>query len=70
MDAYELAFVSDGLGENDRTMECLERAFRERSSLASVRVEQWSDSNPRVNSILRPRVNAKNTYCGSVKTTG
>jgi tetratricopeptide (TPR) repeat protein len=44
MDPYNVAFVYDGLGENDRTMEWLERAFRERSTnLFVVRVEEWSD---------------------------
>ena len=57
MDPYNVAFVYDGLGENDRTMEWLERAFRERScNLHVVKVEQWSDglrSDSRFQALLR-----------------
>jgi TolB-like protein/DNA-binding winged helix-turn-helix (wHTH) protein/Tfp pilus assembly protein PilF len=57
LDSYYVALVYDGLGDNDRTMEWLERAYRERSpSVAGVRCEVWSDSlraDPRFQDLLR-----------------
>ncbi len=57
LDAYNVALIYDGLGDNDRTMEWLERAYRERSpQLVGVRIETWSDnlrSDPRFQDLLR-----------------
>ena len=56
----QIAFVHIGLGENDRALELLEQAYRERSwELVFVRVEPWVDplrSDPRFQDLLR-RVN-------------
>ena len=56
----QIAFVHIGLGENDRALELLERAYRERSwELVFIRVEPWVDplrSDPRFQDLLR-RIN-------------
>jgi tetratricopeptide (TPR) repeat protein len=56
MDPYNVAWLYDGLGDNDHTMDWLERAYRERSaSLYGLRVELWSDrllSDPRFQNLL------------------
>jgi hypothetical protein len=52
-----VAFLYDGLGDDDRTMEWLERAYRERSpQMSFVKIEFWSDSlrsDPRFQDLLR-----------------
>ncbi len=57
LDPYLVAMVYDGLGNNDRTMEWLERAYRERSpQMSFAKVEFWSDSlrgDPRYQALLR-----------------
>ena len=57
LDAYNVALIYDGLGDIDRTMEWLERAYRERSpQLPGLRIETWSDSlrsDPRFQDLLR-----------------
>jgi len=57
LDAYNVALIYDGLGDIDRTMEWLERAYRERSpQLPGLRIETWSDSlrsAPRFQELLR-----------------
>jgi TolB-like protein/tetratricopeptide (TPR) repeat protein len=57
VDPYNMAWFYDGLGEDDRTLEWLERAYRERSaSLIGLRIEILSDSlrsNPRFQELLR-----------------
>ncbi len=56
-DPYNIAMLYDGLGEDDCTLEWLERAYRERSvSLCGLRMEIFSDrlrSNPRFQELLR-----------------
>jgi len=53
----QIAFVHLGLGENDRALELLEQAYRERSwELVFIRVEPWVDnlrSDPRFQDLLR-----------------
>jgi TolB-like protein/DNA-binding winged helix-turn-helix (wHTH) protein/Flp pilus assembly protein TadD len=57
LDPYNVALLYDGLGDTDRTMDWLERAYRERSaSLYFLRVEVFSDrlrSDPRLQDLLR-----------------
>jgi TolB-like protein/DNA-binding winged helix-turn-helix (wHTH) protein/Tfp pilus assembly protein PilF len=57
LDAYNVALIYDGLGDIDRTMEWLERAYRERSpQLPGLRIETWSDglrADPRFQDLLR-----------------
>jgi TolB-like protein/DNA-binding winged helix-turn-helix (wHTH) protein/Tfp pilus assembly protein PilF len=57
LDAYNVALIYDGLGDIDRAMEWLERAYRERSpQLPGLRIETWSDSlraDPRFQDLLR-----------------
>ncbi|MBZ5616741.1 MAG: winged helix-turn-helix domain-containing protein [Acidobacteriia bacterium] len=57
LDPYAVAFLYDGLGDDDRTMEWLERAYRERSpNLAFLKIEFWSDSlrsDPRFQGLVR-----------------
>jgi TolB-like protein/DNA-binding winged helix-turn-helix (wHTH) protein/Flp pilus assembly protein TadD len=57
LDPYALAFLYDGLGDDDRAMEYLERAYRERSpQMAFLKIEFWSDSlraQPRFQDLLR-----------------
>jgi len=57
LDPYYVALVYDGLGDNDRTMEWLERAYRERSpGVPGLKCEVWSDSlrsDPRFQDLLR-----------------
>jgi len=57
LDAYNVALLYDGLGDNGRTMEWLERAYRERSpQLFGLKIEIWSDnlrSDPRFQDLLR-----------------
>jgi tetratricopeptide (TPR) repeat protein len=57
VDAYNVAWLYDGLGDIDRAMAWLERAYRERSaSLYLLRVEWFSDqlrSDPRFQDLLR-----------------
>lgn len=57
LDPYVVALLYDGMGGNDRTMEWLERAYRERSpQMPFVRIEFWSDSlraDPRFQDLLR-----------------
>jgi len=57
LDPYNVAWVYDGLGDNDRTMEWLTRAYREHSVLLwGVRIEQWTQklrSDPRFQELLR-----------------
>jgi TolB-like protein/DNA-binding winged helix-turn-helix (wHTH) protein/Flp pilus assembly protein TadD len=57
LDPYNVAFLYDGLGDNDRTMEWLERAYRERSgSMFCLKTEIWTDrlrSDPRFQDLLR-----------------
>ena len=57
LDPYNVAFVYDGLGDTDRTMDWLERAYREHSaSLYCLRVEVFSDrvrSDTRFQDLLR-----------------
>jgi tetratricopeptide (TPR) repeat protein len=44
VDPYNFALLCDGLGDNNPTIEWLERAYRERSpSLYGLRNETWSD---------------------------
>jgi tetratricopeptide (TPR) repeat protein len=56
----QIAFVHLGLGENDRALELLEQAYRERSwELVFIGVEPWVDnlrSDPRFQDLLR-RIN-------------
>ena len=56
IDPYNVALLYDGLGENDRTLEWFERAYRERSaSLDGLRIEIPSDSlrsDPRFQDLL------------------
>lgn len=56
VDPYNVAMIYDGLGENDRTLEWFERAYRERSaSLVGLRIEILSDSlrsDPRFQDLL------------------
>ena len=63
LDPYNVASLYDGLGDNDRTMDWLERAYRERSaSLCGIRVELWSDrlrTDPRFQDLLH-RMNFPN----------
>jgi TolB-like protein/DNA-binding winged helix-turn-helix (wHTH) protein/Tfp pilus assembly protein PilF len=45
VDPYVLAFLYDGLGDNGRAMEWLERAYREHSpQMAFLKIEFWSDN--------------------------
>jgi len=57
VDPYNVAWLYDGLGDNNRTMEWLERAYRERSaSLYGLKIEIWSDrlrTDPRFQDLLR-----------------
>jgi tetratricopeptide (TPR) repeat protein len=57
VDPYYLAVLSDGLGDNDRTMGWLERAYTERSASSSgFRGELWTDklrSDPRFKDLMR-----------------
>jgi TolB-like protein/Flp pilus assembly protein TadD len=57
LDAYNVALIYDGLGDNDRTMAWLERAYGEHSAqLPGLRIETWSDSlrsDPRFQDLLR-----------------
>jgi tetratricopeptide (TPR) repeat protein len=57
LDPYVLAFLYDGLGDNGRAMEWLERAYWERSpQMAFVKIEFWSDSlraDPRFQDLVR-----------------
>jgi TolB-like protein/Flp pilus assembly protein TadD len=57
VDPYNFAWLYDGLGDNNPTMEWLERAYRERSaSLYALRIETWSDrlrTDPRFQDLLR-----------------
>jgi TolB-like protein/DNA-binding winged helix-turn-helix (wHTH) protein/Flp pilus assembly protein TadD len=57
VDAYNIAYVYDGLGDDDHVLEWLERAYRERSpSLYGLRIDPWSDrvrSDPRFRDLLR-----------------
>jgi len=57
IDPYNVAMIYDGLGENDRTLELFERAYRERSaSLVGLRVETLSESlrsDPRFKNLLQ-----------------
>jgi len=57
LDAYNVACLYDGLGDNDRTMEWLARAYREHSVLLwGVRIERWTKklrSDPRFRELLR-----------------
>jgi tetratricopeptide (TPR) repeat protein len=51
------AWLYDGLGETDRSIECLERAYRDRSpGLAFLKMETYSDSlrsDPRFQDLMR-----------------
>jgi tetratricopeptide (TPR) repeat protein len=57
LDPYHVAMVHDGLGENDRTIEWLERGYQERSGyMCWVKSDLWSDrlrSDPRFQDLLR-----------------
>jgi TolB-like protein/Tfp pilus assembly protein PilF len=57
LDPYNVAYLYDGLSDNDHVFEWLERAYRERSaSLYALRFETWSDrlrSDPRFRDLLR-----------------
>jgi len=57
VDAYNIAFLYNGLGDDDHVIEWLERAYRERSpSLFGLRTDPWSDrlrSDPRFRDLLR-----------------
>jgi TolB-like protein/DNA-binding winged helix-turn-helix (wHTH) protein/Tfp pilus assembly protein PilF len=57
VDPYNLAWLYDGLGDNNHTIEWLERAYRERSaSLYGLRIETWSGplrTDPRFQDLLR-----------------
>ena len=57
VDAYNVAWLCDGLGDNNCTMEWLERAYREHSwSLCGLRAEIWTNrlgSDPRFQDLLR-----------------
>jgi len=57
VDPSYVAVLCDGLGDNDRTMEWLERAYTERSASSScVRAELWTDklrSDPRFQGLIR-----------------
>jgi TolB-like protein/Tfp pilus assembly protein PilF len=57
VDPYNMAWASDGLGDNKRTMEWLERAYTERSaSLYFLRNETWRESlrsDPHFQDLLR-----------------
>jgi TolB-like protein/DNA-binding winged helix-turn-helix (wHTH) protein/Flp pilus assembly protein TadD len=57
LDPYLVALLYDGLGDDDRTLEWLERAYRERSpQMAFLKIEFWSDSlraQPRFQDLLR-----------------
>jgi TolB-like protein/DNA-binding winged helix-turn-helix (wHTH) protein/Flp pilus assembly protein TadD len=57
LDPYIVALLYDGLGDNGRAMEWLERAYRERSpQMPFVKIEYWSDSlraDPRFQDLLR-----------------
>ena len=57
VDPYNVAWLYDGLGDNDHTMAWLERAYRERSaSLCGLRIETWTQglrSDPRFADLLR-----------------
>ena len=63
VDPYSMAWLYDGLGDNNRTMQWLERAYLARSaSLPALRVEVWSDrlrSDARFQDLLR-RMNFPN----------
>jgi tetratricopeptide (TPR) repeat protein len=57
LDPYHVAVLYDGLGENDRTIEWLERGYQERSGyMCWVKSDLWSDrlrSDPRFLDLLR-----------------
>ncbi len=57
LDPYNVAMLYDGLGDTNRTMEWLDRAYRERSSsLYALRIELFSDrlrGDPRFRDLLR-----------------
>ena len=57
LDSYNVAMVYDGLGNEDRTMQWLERAFQEHSTqLWDLKIDFWSDklrSDPRFQDLLR-----------------
>jgi tetratricopeptide (TPR) repeat protein len=57
VDPSYIAVLCDGLGDNDRTMEWLERAYTERSASSSgLRGELWTDklrSDPRFQVLMR-----------------
>lgn len=57
VDPYNMAWVCDGLGDNDGTMSWLERSYTERSAgICGVGCELWSDrlrSDPRFQDLLR-----------------
>ena len=57
LDPYAVAFVYDGLGDDGRAMEWLERAYWESSpQMAFLKIEFWSDSlraQPRFQDLLR-----------------
>jgi serine/threonine protein kinase/Flp pilus assembly protein TadD len=57
LDPYIVALLYDGLGDNDRATEWLERAYRERSpQMPFAKIEFWSDSlraDPRFQNLLR-----------------
>jgi serine/threonine-protein kinase len=57
VDPFKIAFVYDGLGDNDRAIEWLERSVAERwPASALLGVEQWTDrlrSDPRYKALVR-----------------
>jgi len=57
VDPYNVAWLYDGLGDNNPTMQWLERAYLARSaSLPALRIEVWSDrlrADPRFQNLLR-----------------
>jgi TolB-like protein/DNA-binding winged helix-turn-helix (wHTH) protein/Tfp pilus assembly protein PilF len=57
LDPFVVAFLYDGLGDDDRAMEWLDRAYRERSpQMPFLKIEFWSDSlrsDPRFQELVR-----------------
>ena len=57
VDPYNMAWLYDGLGDNDQTLKWLQRAYNERSaSMPALRTETWTDrlrSDPRFQDLLR-----------------
>ena len=56
LDPYNIAWLCDGLKDNDLTIEWLDRAYKERSSVYFLKCEIWSDSlrsDPRFQDLLR-----------------